>query len=144
MKSSSQSIETLRRAALAYPVVVEGVVCEKAAFQAGKKSFLFVGIYDDSWNVMLKLGDSLPEAKKLAAAWPDCYKVGGTGWVTVTFHHGQIPPPGLLERWMGESYRLLVPQKLVAQLSARGASPTRVQAAKKKPLPKKSAKKARH
>jgi hypothetical protein len=103
--------QTIRNFALALPEVTEGVVCNRASFEAGKKRFMFLEAKEDSCLVLLKLGDSLAEAKKLAAASPDCYQVGGTNWVTAVFTPKELPPPGLLERWTLESYRLLVPKK---------------------------------
>ena len=69
---------------------------------------------------MVKLRESLAEAAKLEAKEPECYAVGGHGWVKVTLGRDQFPPPGLLERWIDESYRLLVPKQLVALLPEHG------------------------
>ena len=69
---------------------------------------------------MVKLRASLAEAGKLATKRPNCYKVGASGWVTVPFSHDESPPPGLLERGIDESYRLVVHKQLVAMLPDRG------------------------
>ena len=116
MTSPKKLESTVRRIAFSLPEVQEGIVCNRAAFEAGKKRFLFLEATEDSCLVMLKLGASLAEARKLATTWSDCYKVGGHNWVTATFSGGKSPPPGLLQRWIEESYRLLVPQKLVGLL----------------------------
>jgi hypothetical protein len=113
---SSKVEQTVRRIASALPDVQEGIVCNRVSFEAGKKRFLFLESDDKSCLVMLKLKDSLPEAQKLTKAFPDCYKVGTTSWVTSVFAAGQLPPPGLFERWIEESYRLLVPKKLIASV----------------------------
>jgi hypothetical protein len=112
MPSSPKLEQTLRRIALALPEVTEGVVCNRASFEAGKKRFLFLEAKEESCLVMLKLDDSLAEAKKLSATSPDCYRVGSTNWVTAIYGAGKLPPTGLLERWTLESYRLLVPKKI--------------------------------
>ena len=112
-------MQALRRIALRLPEAQEGVVCEKAAFKAGNKSFFFLGREDTGYNTMVKLRDSLAEAAKLAAKNPSRYGVGAHGWVSATFDHCEPPPAGLFERWIEESYRLLVPKKLVALLSDR-------------------------
>lgn len=113
-------MQTLREIALQYPEAQEGVVCAKSSFKARNKAFLYLGVDNSSFNAMLKLCQSLPEATRLAASEPECYKVGVHGWVTATFRHEQSPPPGLLERWIDESYRLLVPKQLVATLAEHG------------------------
>ncbi len=118
--TESKLVQALRKVALRYPEVQEGVVCTKAAFKARNKAFLFIGMDDTSYNTMLKLRESLPEAMKLAAAEPNRYGVGGHGWVSASFRRNEFPPPGLLERWIDESYRLLVSKKLVALLPERG------------------------
>ena len=115
-------MKALRKVAMRYPEVQETVVCTKAAFKARNKAFLFIGTDDTCYNTMLKLRESLPEAAKLAAKEPKSYGVGGHGWVSATFNHDDSPPPGLLERWIDESYRLLVPKKLVALLPAMNAT----------------------
>ncbi len=128
-------MQALRRMALQYPEADEGTACTKSAFKARNKSFLFVGWDDTSYNVMLKLGDSLAEAARLAASEPERYKVGATGWVTATLAHDDSPPQGLFERWIDESYRLLVHQQLVAMLPQRGGA--KVSAAKTGGKPRK-------
>jgi hypothetical protein len=116
----SRSTEAIRALAMKFPGVSEGISCNKCAFKAGGKAFLFMGMDGDSWNLMLKLKDSLPEATRLAANEPNRYGVGGHSWVSLTFAHGESPPGGLLERWMEESFRLLVPKKIVALLPQTG------------------------
>jgi hypothetical protein len=122
-QTESKPMQALRRIAMRLPEAQEGMVCQKAAFKAGNKAFFFMGMDDTSYNTMLKLRDSLPEATKLAAKQSDRYGVGAHGWVSATFDHGQSPPPDLFERWIDESYRLLVPKKLVALLPVQ-CSPT--------------------
>ena len=117
-------IAGLRRLALRFPETDEGISCDKAAFKAHGKAFLFVGCGEATDCVMLKLGESLPEAARLAAKNPATFKVGGTGWVTITIAKGNTLPPDLLPRWINESFRLLAPKTLVAQLPAAETKPT--------------------
>jgi hypothetical protein len=112
-------MQALRRIAMRFPETQEGVVCQKAAFKAGNKAFFFMGMDDTSYNTMVKLRESLPEATKLAAKDPERYGVGAHGWVSATFAHSESPAGGLFERWIEESYRLLVPKKLLALLPER-------------------------
>ena len=130
MASSKNLEQTVRKIACTFPEVQEGIVCNRVSFEAGKKRFLFLETKEDSCLVLLKLDDSLAEAEKLAKARPQCYCVGGSNWVTATFTAGQLPPPGLLERWIVESYRLLVPKRLT----------TPSKTAAKKPKPKSQSK----
>jgi len=120
--SLAESLQTLRAFAASYPEAEEGIACEgtpleKSTFKARSKAFLFLGLKD----LMVKLGDSLPEATALAAKEPERYKVGAHGWVTISFGEGHALPLDLLQRWIDESYRLLANKTLLAMLEERGA-----------------------
>jgi hypothetical protein len=138
--TESEPMQALRRIALRYPDAQEGVVCTRVAFKARSQAFVFMGRDDNSYNVMLKLRDSLTEAAKLAAKAPNRYAVGGHGWVTATFRHDEFPPSGLLARWIDESYRLLVPKRLVALLPECGLPTAGSAQTAKTKHPKKTAK----
>lgn len=108
----------LADAALRYPGANEDVACagtalEKRSFKAKDKAFLFLGTKD----AMLKLGESLSEADALSAGDPQACKVGAHGWVTITLACAQQLSKEQLLRWLEESYRLVAPKKLVAQLN---------------------------
>jgi hypothetical protein len=109
-------VKALRRYALQYPETNEGSSCVKRAFRARNKGFLYLGEKDDSYNIMVKLDESLDEAGALAAGQPDHYAVGSTSWVTMNFGADQIPPDGLVERWIDESFRLQAPKAVLAEL----------------------------
>lgn len=128
----SDLTQSLRELALRYPEAREGVSCEGTALEkrtvtARNKAFLFLGKAD----VMVKLRDSLAGAARLAAKEPGRYKAGAHGWVTVTFSDGESPPPGLLEKWLDESYRAVANKQLVAMLPQEGFPATKKTAAKK-------------
>lgn len=133
-------MRALRLLALRYPEAEEGIACQGTALECStvivrNKAFLFLSAAE----LRLKLGDSLAEAAGLAAKSPELYAVGVHGWVKVTLPKDQPPPPGLLERWIDESYRLLAPEKLVALLAAGGLPATSPpKAAQKKATPKKA------
>ena len=114
------SAASLRNFALSLPEAEATPSCNKIAFKAGKKNFCFLGEGKDpeagAFGVMLKLTDSLAEAKKLAKSDPQQYRAGSNGWVNADFAKGEAPPAGLLEGWIEESFRALVPKKIVAQL----------------------------
>lgn len=122
LPNESKPMKALRILALKFPEAQEGISCRKCAFKARDKAFFFMGMDETTYNLMLKLRVSLPEAAGLAAKFPTRYAVGGHGWVKLTFPHAEAPPPGLMERWLAESYRLLAPKPLVALLTA-GAAP---------------------
>lgn len=134
--------QTLRKFALRYPEAEEGIACkdtalECSAFKARKKTFFFLGHTD----AKVKLGASLGEAAKLAAKEPDRYQVGSSGWVSIKFGADAPPPLDVLERWIDESYRLLVHKKLVAMLVECGlpiveSTPTAKKTRKKRAAPR--------
>lgn len=103
-------MQILQKFALQLPETKATGACVKTAYQAGKKTFLFLGMDELSYNVMLKLGDSLVQATQLAKQYPNQYKVGVHGWVTAVFNHADSPPSELFEHWINESYRLLAPK----------------------------------
>ncbi len=101
-------LETLRRFALSLSGAEESVACagtviEKRTVKAGGKAFLFVG----SKDLMLKLGASLAQARKLAQDDPERCKAGAGGWVSVRFGSGLPLPAARLRTWVAESHALL-------------------------------------
>ena len=106
-------VKALRQTALKYPETSEGIACagtpiERRTIKVRKKTFLFLGKGD----AMLKLKDSLPEAKRLAKKEPERCKAGSAGWVTVVVKDDALTPPAMLKRWVDESFRLLAPKTL--------------------------------
>jgi hypothetical protein len=104
----SAPMKALRRAALRHPDTHEGVSCEgtsleKRTVKAHNKAFVFLGVAD----VMVKLRESLPEAKRLARKEPDRYRAGAHGWVKASLAEDEEPLLSLLVRWIDESYRLM-------------------------------------
>jgi hypothetical protein len=141
-QSPSQPLHALRKLALGYPEAEEGIACkgtklECIAFQARKKTFLFLG----DAELKVKLGASLPEASRLAAKEPARFQAGPMGWVTVKFSAERPPPLDVLTRWIDESYRLVAPKGLVTMLAEGGLSATGGKRAKKKAAGKKVGKK---
>jgi predicted DNA-binding protein (MmcQ/YjbR family) len=112
----TEFVRSLRDLALSYPGVNEGDSCVNRAFKAGTKGFLYLGEKPDTYRVMVKLEKSLDDAIKLSERDPDHYAVGTTRWVTIVLPHGQQPPPGQLESWIDESYRLQAGKKLLARI----------------------------
>jgi predicted DNA-binding protein (MmcQ/YjbR family) len=88
--------------------------------KVNKKVFAFFGSPESSSppGMTVKLRDSHEEALALPGAAPTRYGLGKSGWVDLTF--GETPPPtAVLTDWVEESYRLVAPKRLVAELDAR-------------------------
>ncbi len=108
MPAAKGPMQVLRRAALRYPGTEEGVACEGTPIEsrtvkARNKAFLFLTI----GHARFKLRDSMPEATKLAQKRPDRIQVGSGGWVKASLNADGSTPIEVLERWIGESYRLM-------------------------------------
>jgi len=118
-------VDELSRRALRLPGAAEDIACAGTSLEcrtitAGGKTFLFL----PKTEIRLKLRDSLPEAEALAAAEPETYRVGAHGWVTIRLSIAEAaadPALDRLERWLVESFRLIAPRKLVAQLATGDA-----------------------
>lgn len=129
-KSQSAPLAGLIAGARRHPEVEEGVACagtpiESRTLKVNGKAFAFFR----PGNVMLKLGDSLPEAQAMAAQAPQRCQAGAGGWVTVKFGDGEPLPLSVMRRWLDESYALF---------AGRTGKP----AGKGKPAAKKTGKKA--
>jgi hypothetical protein len=126
-KSAAQSDPTaaIRALALSYPETTEGIVCNRSSFKAKGKAFVFMGLEEEGYDVMLKLDASLQEAAELERKQPDNYHVGGHNWVTAKFARNESPPTGLLERWLEESFRLLAPKSVVLKKPVAQTSGTK-------------------
>jgi predicted DNA-binding protein (MmcQ/YjbR family) len=120
VSTESATMKAIRKIAMKYPETETGTSCNKVSYKAGKKSFVFVGSNETSYNVMLKVQGNLAEAQVLQAKPPDNYRIGLHGWMTIVLDHKKSPPAGLFERWIDESYRLIAPKKLVAVLDENG------------------------
>jgi hypothetical protein len=101
-------MQALRKLALRYPGTEEGVACEGTPIEsrtvkARNKAFLFLTV----GHARLKLRESLPEATKLAQKMPGQLQVGSGGWVKASLGADASTPLDVLERWVGESYRLM-------------------------------------
>jgi predicted DNA-binding protein (MmcQ/YjbR family) len=99
-----QAVQTLRKAALGYEGVEEGVACagtvlESATFKAKKKAFLFV----NEKSARLRLTSSRGEAEELAKKSPERFQIGPQGWAKIFL--SEPPALELMLRWLDESYR---------------------------------------
>ena len=105
---------------MTYPEVSESPSCVNRSFKARKKGFLFLGEKETGvLRLMVKLGSGVESAKAVAEVNPDGWSVKGPGWITGNFTDEEAPPLDVMTDWIDESYRLLAPKTLVAELDAR-------------------------
>ncbi len=84
-----------------------------------KKVFVFFGQPDnpEGPGMTVKLLGSHGEALGVPGVSPTGYGLGKSGWVNISFGD-KTPPAGVLTDWIEESYRLVAPKKLIAELDA--------------------------
>jgi predicted DNA-binding protein (MmcQ/YjbR family) len=84
--------------------------------KARGKIFVFLGPPGSS-RITVKLDESHAHALSIEAAQPAGYGLGKSGWVTVPVRADGLGV-ALLREWVEESYRIVAPKKLVAELDA--------------------------
>ena len=91
--------------------------------KVGKKIFAFLGSDASPEPAMtVKLCDSHEQALAVPGSAPTGYGLGRAGWVTVPFR-ATTPPLDVLKDWVEESYRIVAPKRLVAELDRRASAP---------------------
>lgn len=122
MTPAPDPTDEMRRAARTFPDVEEGQSCNQTAFKVGKGAFLFLGpgAKGLGFKAMFRLDHSRPEAEQLAAAHPERFEVGRTGWVTARFSGEQPLQKPLWRRWLAESYALTSGTPTQAKKPRRG------------------------
>ncbi|MFG2223054.1 MmcQ/YjbR family DNA-binding protein [Streptomyces sp. NPDC048644] len=112
--------EQIRGYALRLPGAAEEFPWGESVVKVNKKVFVFLGAEDDGRppRVTLKLKDPEAHAHALTApgAEPAGYGLGNAGWVTVPLTERGAPPAELLCDWVEESYRVIAPKRLIAEL----------------------------
>jgi predicted DNA-binding protein (MmcQ/YjbR family) len=100
--------------ALSLPESVEEHPWGEDVVKVRGKIFLFAGS-TGSRSISLKLAESHAHALTTEGARPTGYGLGTSGWVTVP-----LRAPGVsldvLRDWVEESYRIVAPKRLVADL----------------------------
>ena len=106
--------------ALALPGAYENHPWGETAAKVNRKVFVFFGVEGSpDWPGMtVKLRESNQAALGIPGAAPTGYGLGPSGWVTLSFR-GSAPPVAVLSDWVEESYRLVAPKRLIAELDAR-------------------------
>lgn len=112
--------EKVRAFALALPDAVEEFPWGESVAKVNKKVFVFLGVQDGSYplGVTVKLKDETAHAHALACpgAEPAGYGLGKAGWVSIPLEAQGAPAAELLCDWVEESYRVIAPKRLTAEL----------------------------
>jgi predicted DNA-binding protein (MmcQ/YjbR family) len=114
--------ERLRVFALGLPGAYEEFPWGEVVVKVNRKVFLFLGEDDaeGAGTFALKLRESLDHALSIEGAEPTGYGLGKHGWVSIPAR-GRLPPIGVLRDFVDESYRLVAPRRLVAELDSATA-----------------------
>ncbi|MFD8073824.1 MmcQ/YjbR family DNA-binding protein [Streptomyces sp. NBC_00510] len=114
--------EQVRAFALTLPGAAEEFPWGESVVKVNKKVFVFLGTGDGSHppgiNVKLKDPQVHEHALSVPGAEPSGYGLGGAGWVTVPLT-GEAPAAEVLCDWVEESYRVVAPKRLIAELDGR-------------------------
>ncbi|MFJ6748820.1 MULTISPECIES: MmcQ/YjbR family DNA-binding protein [unclassified Streptomyces] len=112
--------ERVRAFALGLPGAVEEFPWGESVAKVNKKVFVFLGVGDGSYplGMTVKLKDPEAHAHALTSpgAEPAGYGLGKAGWVQIPMEPAGAPAADLLCDWVEESYRVIAPKKLVAEL----------------------------
>ncbi|MET7982990.1 MmcQ/YjbR family DNA-binding protein [Streptomyces sp. NPDC005281] len=115
--------QKVRGFALGLPGASEEFPWGETVAKVNRKVFVFLGLDDGSHplGVTLKLKDEAAHAHALTApgAEPAGYGLGRAGWVRVPLEERGAPAAELLCDWVEESYRVIAPKRLIAELDRR-------------------------
>ncbi|WP_371543753.1 MmcQ/YjbR family DNA-binding protein [Streptomyces sp. NBC_00554] len=122
-KNALKKWEKVREFALGLPGATEEFPWSESVAKVNKKVFVFLGMDDGSYplGVTLKLKDEEAHAHALTSPGAELagYGLGKSGWVRIPLEEQGAPAAELLCDWVEESYRVIAPKKLVAELDAR-------------------------
>ncbi|MFI6370527.1 MmcQ/YjbR family DNA-binding protein [Streptomyces sp. NPDC050546] len=114
--------EKVREFALGLPGAVEEFPWGESVAKVNKKVFVFLGVQDGSYplGVTVKLKDETAHAHALSSpgAEPAGYGLGKAGWVSIPLEQQGAPAAEMLCDWVEESYRVIAPKRLIAELDA--------------------------
>jgi predicted DNA-binding protein (MmcQ/YjbR family) len=114
----------LRTFALSFPRATEDFPWGERVAKVTGKIFVFLG-HDERTGppfMTVKLAESHGHALALEGAGPTGYGLGRAGWVNVPLHAEGVTLD-LLRDWIEESYRIVAPRRLVAELDRRPQPP---------------------
>jgi predicted DNA-binding protein (MmcQ/YjbR family) len=98
--------------ALTFPEAWEDQPWGETVVKVRKKVFVFLG----GERLTVKLEEAHGHALSVDGAEPTRYGLGKAGWVTVPF--GGVDED-VMRDWIEESYRLVAPKRLIAELDER-------------------------
>jgi predicted DNA-binding protein (MmcQ/YjbR family) len=107
----------LRAFALSLPGATEEFPWGERVAKVNRKVFVFLGRDDEKglWLMSVKLAESHTHAMTLEGAEPTGYGLGRAGWVNIP-REAEGVSLDLLQDWIEESYRIVAPKRLVAEL----------------------------
>lgn len=115
--------QKVRGFALGLPGASEEFPWGETVAKVNKKVFVFLGLDDGGYplGVTVKLKDEAAHAHALTSpgAQPAGYGLGKAGWVRVPLEEQGAPAAELLCDWIEESYRVIAPKRLIAELDRR-------------------------
>jgi predicted DNA-binding protein (MmcQ/YjbR family) len=119
-KNALKKWQRVREFALGLPGATEEFPWGETVAKVDKKVFVFLGLDDGSHpvGITVKLKDEVAHTHALTfpGAEPAGYGLGRAGWVRVPLEEQGAPTAELLCDWVEESYRLIAPKKLLAEL----------------------------
>jgi predicted DNA-binding protein (MmcQ/YjbR family) len=117
---------SIRDFALSLPGAREEFPWNESVAKAGAKVFVFLGRQDTEKGsaITVKLAESHAHALAIDGAEPTGYGLGRAGWVTVPIRARGVTI-ALLRDLVEESYRIVAPRRLVAELESRSAGKRR-------------------
>lgn len=110
----SEVREELRLFALSLPEAVEDHPWGEDVAKVRGKVFVFLGS-SGSRRITVKLDESHGHALSIDGAERTGYGLGKSGWVTVPLEANGVDTE-LLCDWIEESYRIVAPRRLVAEM----------------------------
>jgi predicted DNA-binding protein (MmcQ/YjbR family) len=112
----------LRTFALSFPGAAEDFPWGERVVKVNRKVFVFLGSDERQGPPLMtvKLDESHGHAMSVEGAEPTGYGLGRAGWVNVPLGATDVTID-LLRDWVEESYRIVAPKRLVAQLDAGSA-----------------------
>ncbi|HEY1369073.1 MAG TPA: MmcQ/YjbR family DNA-binding protein [Gaiellaceae bacterium] len=109
----------LRKFALSFPGAAEDFPWGERVVKVNGKVFVFLGADERTGPPLMtvKLVESHGHAMSIEGAEPTGYGLGRAGWVNVPLDAAELTLD-LLRDWVEESYRIVAPKRLVAELDS--------------------------
>ena len=99
-----QVFQQLESLAMSFQGAELGKSCKKKSVKIGKKSILFLGQGKSGPELILKLQESLEQARAIEKQHPESCKVGKSGWVTLQLANPELHDSS--KAWVRESHKV--------------------------------------